>query len=86
MARLEQNAPNPFNNATLIRYNIPADVQNAQITITDIKGTTLKAIPLNNKGTGQVSIAAGTLMSGTYIYSLVVDGKKIDSKQMVLTK
>jgi hypothetical protein len=34
----------------------------------------------------QVTIDGGTLSSGQYVYSLVVDGKKVDSKQMVLTK
>jgi hypothetical protein len=33
-----------------------------------------------------VSINAGTLSSGTYSYTLYMEGKMIDTKQMVLTK
>jgi hypothetical protein len=31
------------------------------------------------------SITAGTLSPGEYVYSLVIEGKKIDSRQMILT-
>jgi hypothetical protein len=84
--RLEQNLPNPFNNNTIVRYYIPANTSNAQIVVTDISGHTLKNIALETKGSGQVIITGGTLSSGSYIYSLLINGRKIDSKQMVLTK
>ena len=85
-ARLEQNTPNPFNSNTVIRYNIPQNTNSAQIIVTTIGGVTLKTISVNTKGPGQVFITAGTLSSGNYVYSLIVDGKKVDSKQMILTK
>ncbi len=84
--RLEQNLPNPFNNNTIVRYYIPANTSNAQIVVTDISGHTLKNILLETKGSGQVTITGGTLSSGSYIYSLLINGRKVDSKQMVLTK
>jgi hypothetical protein len=37
---------------------------------------------INAKGKGNVTIDASTLSSGTYQYSLIVDGKLIDTKQM----
>lgn len=86
VASLEQNAPNPFNNNTIIRYNVPLNTKNAQIVVTDMNGVTVKNISLSNKGFGNVVITARTLMSGNYIYALIIDGKKIDSKQMILTK
>jgi hypothetical protein len=33
-----------------------------------------------------MAIASGTLMAGVYFYSLIVDGKTIDTKKMVLVK
>lgn len=83
---LNQSFPNPFSNNTVISYYIPASTGNAQIIIMDMSGKSLKNIVLGSKGPGQVIIAAGTLASGTYTYSLVVDGIKIDTKQMILIK
>ncbi|HNJ90688.1 MAG TPA: tail fiber domain-containing protein [Chitinophagales bacterium] len=86
MANLEQNAPNPFTNNTVIRFSIPESARSAQIIVTDMKGTTLKATSIGVRGLGSIIITAGTLRSGSYIYSLIVDGNNVDSKQMILTK
>jgi len=83
---LEQNSPNPFNSSTVIRYHIPASVTNAQIIIANSAGSPIKTFNLINKGAGSVTIKAGELAAGNYYYTLVVDGKKTDSKQMVLIK
>ncbi len=85
-ATLGQNAPNPFNSSTIIKYYLPSQANNAELIITDANGNTLKSFALSNKGAGQINISAGTLSSGSYFYSLLVDGKKIDTKQMILTK
>ncbi|MEP6465763.1 MAG: tail fiber domain-containing protein, partial [Parafilimonas sp.] len=86
LASLEQNTPNPFNGSTIIKYYLPAQISNAKVVISDANGHNLKTISLSNKGAGQVNITAGTLSSGSYFYSLLIDGKKIDTKQMILTK
>jgi len=83
-ARLEQNAPNPFNANTLIRYYLPSNTNNAQIMITNVSGQVLKSVQLGSKGTGQIVINGGELSSGNYFYTLIVDGKKVATKQMVL--
>jgi hypothetical protein len=58
----------------------------AQIRITDKNGKVLKLLPVSNAGKGIVHIDAATLAAGAYNYSLIVDGKLIASKQMVLTR
>ena len=83
---LEQNAPNPVNNTTVIRYKLPSTVKAAQMTITDAKGTVIKSFNLNAKGSGQVTLSAGTLSTGTYFYSLITDGRKITTKEMQIIK
>lgn len=40
----------------------------------------------NVTGTNSLKIAAGSLASGSYKYSLVVDGKLIGTKTMVIAK
>lgn len=85
-AALEQNAPNPFNSITVIRYRIPSTVNNAQVIVSSASGNTMKTFTLTNKGAGSVTINAGELAAGSYYYTLIVDGKKADSKQMILVK
>jgi hypothetical protein len=47
----------------------------------------LKDVALGtSSGPGQAIINVGDLASGTYYYSLVVNGKLIDTKKMILTK
>ncbi|HRI19712.1 MAG TPA: tail fiber domain-containing protein [Panacibacter sp.] len=85
-AQLEQNAPNPFSSSTTIRYRIPSTASTAQVTVANASGITVKTFTLNGKGAGTVSINAGELSAGSYFYSLFVDGKKADSRQMILVK
>ncbi len=84
--RLDQNIPNPFNGSSYISYYIPANAQKAQLVITDISGHTLKTYTLANSGYGKQTISSTELSSGTYQYSLLIDGKLIDTKKMVLAK
>src|SRR6185295_7494033 len=79
-AFLKQNVPNPFYNNTTISYYIAENIRHAQLVITDMMGRSVKNIPINNRGNGQVTIPAGSFASGSYTYSLIIDGKRSDSK------
>lgn len=85
-AKLYQNAPNPFNNMTTIRYSIPENSKRAIITITTLDGRKIKTFELNSKNGEKLEISGGQLSAGTYIYSLSVDNIFVDSKKMILTK
>jgi hypothetical protein len=85
-ASMEQNAPNPFNNSTTIRYNLPNNFTQAAMVITDAAGKILKTVSLNSKGAGMLTVDANTLSAGAYHYSLYVDGKLIGTKQMLLAR
>jgi hypothetical protein len=81
----EEAFPNPFSNSTTINYSLPVKFSSAKIIVTDKNGNTLKQMSLaNNKGS--VNVNAATLSSGAYQYSLYVDGRLIETKQMVLAK
>ncbi|HEX5150939.1 MAG TPA: tail fiber domain-containing protein [Parafilimonas sp.] len=84
-AFLSQNIPNPFTNSTTINYALPQKITSAQIVITDKSGTTLKAINIAGSK-GNIKVDASTLAAGAYQYSLMVDGRLIDTKQMILAK
>ena len=83
---LYQNEPNPFGGQTTIRFYIANNFSQAKIVITDNNsGATIKEIPINIAGTGNITVDASQLNSGSlYAYSLVVDGKIIDTKKMIL--
>ena len=85
-ARLEQNAPNPFNQTTAIKYYVPQDAGNAIINITDANGMLIKSVALSAKGNGQFILQSGELAAATYQYSLIVNGKLADTKKMVVLR
>lgn len=82
---IDQNVPNPFNQKTTISYNIPAQVSNASVAIFDLTGKLLLQFD-NLKGKSQIAIEGNKLSAGMYIYTLLVGGKEITSKKMILTK
>ena len=81
---LEQNVPNPLAGSTSIGYFIPSNMHNAQLIVTDMSGKLIKQITLQN-GKGNITIDASTLSAGTYNYSLMVNGKVVASKKMVVS-
>jgi hypothetical protein len=83
-AQLEQNQPNPFHENTTIKYYLPNSTELATMAITDMNGMVLKTFTLAGKGYGQLLIGGGSLPSGTYIYTLTVNGEQVDSKRMML--
>ena len=85
-AKLYQNAPNPWNSETVIRYSLPQSVSQAQIYIYDMQGKQLKCIPAQGRGESQVTVTARDLDAGMYLYALVADGTLVNSKQMILTR
>lgn len=85
-AKLYQNTPNPFSTQTIIKFEIPESVGNAQLYICNMNGSLLKTIPINQRGTGSITISGNEFNAGMYLYSLVDDGKIVDTKQMLLTQ
>ncbi len=85
-ASLSQNTPNPpVNGFTKINYSIPNGAAKAEMVITDNMGRTIKQISLNTFGKGTLNVDTKGLSSGTYNYTLLVDGKLIDTKKLILT-
>ena len=85
-AYLGQNIPNPFEGVSVIPYYLPEGVTQAIITVTDLTGRTAGQYTVEGMGFGQLSIGSTSLAPGTYLYNLVVDGKIIDTKRMVMVR
>lgn len=82
---LMQNSPNPFSNATQISYQLPDGTMGASINVYDLNGRLLQSYPLT-EARGQVDIKGNDLAAGIYIYDLLVGGRQIDVKRMVLNR
>lgn len=54
--------------------------------IYDMQGTQIRRIEIVDRGKSCVTLQGSELSAGMYIYSLIADGKEIDSKRMILTK
>jgi hypothetical protein len=85
-AYLEQNIPNPSRNTSIIRYHLPTSAASARLILTNSKGQLLKTINLNNRGAGQVNFDTSVLSAGVYNYSLWVEGREVDTKQLVIIR
>lgn len=84
-AVLYQNTPNPFNHRTEIAYRLTPTAQTAAICVHDMNGKLLKNYSLQpNMVTGNIEITTSDLEPGMYIYALLIDGRIIDSKRMIL--
>jgi photosystem II stability/assembly factor-like uncharacterized protein len=85
--QLGQNFPNPFNQFTIINYQllITSDVK---IKVYDISGKEITTLVNGriNAGKYSVSFNASKLSSGIYFYALFADGKRLDTKRMSLVK
>jgi hypothetical protein len=80
---LEQNVPNPTSGSTTIAYNLPQGVSSAQMQITDMGGKVLQIVSLSGVGRNSLTIDTSSLSTGTYSYSLFVNGQLAETKKMV---
>ena len=54
--------------------------------ILNMNGTLLKTLQINQRGAGDIKINGNEFNAGMYLYSLVCDGRIVDTKQMLLTE
>jgi len=80
---LDQNVPNPFAESTTITWQLPANVKEAKIIFTSPDGRVIREVELTARGFGELKVYTPELSQGMYSYSLIADGKTIDTKKMV---
>ena len=86
MLSLAQNKPNPFGTSTTIEVSIPEDVQTAFIYVYDLTGKKLQQVDIAARGKQAVTLNAATLTDGMYLYSLIADGKVVETRRMIVEK
>jgi hypothetical protein len=80
---LDQNVPNPFAEQTSIGYFLPEDIKKAQVVFHNADGKMINSLMISERGRGSLNVYADDLSSGVYSYTLIADGKVIDTKRMV---
>jgi hypothetical protein len=70
---MEQNIPNPFNDRSVIRYQLASGVNQASITIFNLNGGFVKDYPIN-ENKGEITVLASEIGKGMFIYSLTRNG------------
>ncbi|MES2778357.1 MAG: M28 family peptidase [Bacteroidota bacterium] len=79
-------APNPFDETTTLSVwvNNRIDYHSATIRVTDIQGRTLRELPIKlEPGINEVLYEHGFNQKGLFMYSLVIDGKILQSGKML---
>jgi predicted regulator of Ras-like GTPase activity (Roadblock/LC7/MglB family) len=80
---MEQNTPNPFDDRSVIRYQLATGVNQASITIFNLNGGFVKDCAIDgNKG--EITVLASEIGKGMFIYSLTQNGQEILSKRMIV--
>lgn len=80
------NKPNPFDEATIIGVDVSKTIsyKSAYIRVVDLQGREVQRLPLRlDQGINEVLFTHGYGATGTYTYSLIVDGKLFASRKMI---
>ncbi|MFA9388460.1 MAG: tail fiber domain-containing protein [Prolixibacteraceae bacterium] len=85
-ATLNQNIPNPFSANTTINMYLPNTVTKAVLYIYTMQGEQIQKLTINERGNTAANIESHSLKAGMYLYTLIADGKEVDTKKMILTK
>lgn len=65
--------------------DIPESYRQANVIVYTLEGKQLKTIPVSERGKTTVNISGNELSAGMYLYTLMVDGKVVDTKRLILT-
>ncbi|MES2680149.1 MAG: tail fiber domain-containing protein [Bacteroidota bacterium] len=83
---MDQNVPNPFTHETVVKYTLPSTTSNAFLAVYDLTGKQLTSFPILDLGSSAITLTSEKLAAGIYIYSIVADGKIVDSKRMIVSE
>lgn len=83
---LSQNKPNPFGTSTEIEVNVPESVQSAFVYVYDLQGKKVLQVDITARGKQTIHLDAADLSDGMYLYSLIADGKVVETRRMIVEK
>jgi hypothetical protein len=69
-----------------VGYFLPSTVNRASLLVTASNGAIVKSIPIAKGGEGKINLMSADLPAGSYYYSLLIDGKMLDTKKMIISR
>lgn len=83
---VSQNTPNPWSTSTDINLSVADNVQTAVFYVYDLTGKQVFEKVISERGNSSLKLTSADFTPGMYIYSLITDGKLIETKRMIVTK
>ena len=83
---LSNNVPNPFSSVTSVKMVVPSSAKNALLCIYDMSGKQIRQNIIADRGEVTFSVTSDGLGAGMYLYSLIIDGKLIETRRMIITQ
>lgn len=77
--------PNPAQHRTVFSYRLPKDAAKGTITVTDLDGREVATLQIKEP-VGNVTWDIENIREGIYLYSLVVDGRALATKRLVIVR
>ena len=77
------NSPNPFTTQTVFSFNVASKESKAELHISDLNGRSIDILPIHTN-MKEINYDRKNLSAGIYFYSLIVDGKIIETKKMII--
>lgn len=77
-------SPNPSSDVISESMNIESEVTEAKLVVYDLKGAVIKSLTIKDRSYDiSKSFQKDNFETGTYIVTIVVNGKSIDSKKII---
>jgi hypothetical protein len=75
--------PNPASHVISIPASLPEGVRSGSLEVVDINGRKVLSYPLS-ESTGQVQLPASRLAPGTYLYQIIAEERKSETRKIVI--
>ena len=75
--------PNPANDLTTIDFSLPANSRNNKLRIFNAIGGLVKEVAITQKQ-GTAIVTTSSLANGVYFYTLQVDGRSVETKNLIV--
>lgn len=76
-------SPNPTNSFSLVKYELPDDVNEASLIIYDALGAEKRRYTINRQSS-QLMLPVTEFPAGTYFYTIDIPGRSISAKKMIV--